>query len=167
MEKLNVGTEWLAKKLAYALASIHMRACIDGCDIEVVLGSRPARLYLPFEELENIKDVDAIGALEEQPFRTHDFRRRYIKVCIIDCNQVKPFKKTLEDIPNLVDAFCSNEPYFLRPRRAGVSQDVELWGTFSKQYVMYCAEVGDFERELGEAFIIEVVNTLTRNVNNG
>jgi len=108
------------------LAQFHMTARNDARGIKVVLGA-------------NITED-----LNPQTRREH-------RAWVIHFNQVREFDFTEEQIPLLVDGFFTNEAHFPRARPADPHYNV-----FSKAYVEECGKVGEFARQLGCKFVVEL-----------
>ncbi|KAJ5888170.1 hypothetical protein N7495_008211 [Penicillium taxi] len=77
VEELQLDAAEFSKEMAVGLAIIHWEACMDGMDVEFVLGSEASFSDLPLV-LENFKGVE--------PFKipSRDFERRQIHLWMLD-----------------------------------------------------------------------------------
>ena len=130
MEDLALETSELAAEMALGLAVVHWEACIDGMDMEFVLGSSAMGTM---ERPRPHVDV----SVEPYNHKTINFRRRAIHLWMLDFDKANLISFTEEDVKKkLVPAFIGNDPYYPTPYL-----NQELWGEFSSTYLKASAVI--------------------------
>ncbi|KAJ5945299.1 hypothetical protein N7516_005467 [Penicillium verrucosum] len=133
IEELELEAIQLSEEMAIGLATIHWKACLDGMDMEFVLGSATTNGELP-TVVENFKTV--------APFDipAGDFKRRQVHLWMLDfdkadqlCLHVKESWKSCCD--KMVTAVTANDPYFPNPAATGTLEE-KLWDTFERAYLL-------------------------------
>ncbi|KAJ5486537.1 hypothetical protein N7530_000837 [Penicillium desertorum] len=135
IEELGLEVEAIqfSEEMAIGLATIHWKACLDGMDMEFVLGSAATNGELP-TVVENFKTV--------APFDipAGDFKRRQVHLWMLDfdkadqlCLHVKESWKTCCD--KMVTAVTANDPYFPNPAATGTLEQ-KLWDAFERAYLL-------------------------------
>jgi hypothetical protein len=168
--------EEVASNMGKALAIMHWRVGTDARDIEFVLGSAPALVEetpIPSTRLEELKEP--ISTWSE--VTGHNFRRRAIRLWMLDFNQCRYIKPDNDGIATAVQAFFINDPYFPRPLTANSSEQ-RLWKRFQQGYLEVGKKAilismkeqrpwkGEFEMDLPERFIKACVNEEQRRIKN-
>ena len=123
----------VAEIMGQALALLHWWVGTDARDVEFVLGSSPT--YLP----QQLDIPLAFSALPSHKTNTRErveipnFRRRAIRLWLLDFNQCLQIKRDETAIQLAVDAFFENDPYYPRPFRNVPAQE-GLWDRFRGGY---------------------------------
>jgi len=158
MLELNLPVSLYAHAIGEALATIHWGACVDGYDIEFVLGGEgnagtscnenvTHSLQLTEEQVCNMTSNDEM----DSAVRTN-FKQRATHIWVLDFNLCSFWRREIgyEDpdalISHLVQAFFQNDPYYPRPH-CNDGNDQSLWSTFSVSYRQKGNEIlGEDER---------------------
>lgn len=131
IEELQLEAIQFSEEMAIGLAIIHWKACLDGMDMEFVLGSATTNGELPTVG-ENFETVE--------PFciPAGDFKRRQVHIWMLDFDKadrlnLKESWKTCCD--RMVTAVTANDPYFPNPAATGILEH-NLWEIFERAYLL-------------------------------
>jgi hypothetical protein len=128
MRQLDLDIDRLVQEIAIGLAIVHWQACLDGRDIEFVLGA-PAETPLPPSRPENIDSSFEPASDSDIAFE----KERASQMWILDFDKTRRF--SLEDpeseiLAKLIPAVHGNDPYYPNP-----TIDREVWELFALAYV--------------------------------
>ncbi|KAH9904391.1 hypothetical protein F4778DRAFT_732310 [Xylariomycetidae sp. FL2044] len=107
---LGLDAEAFASAMAESLATLHWSAKIDAFDVEYILGSAPT---------EAERERPELRAADNHP---PNFRRRTVRVWLLDFNQCQPITLDEAGVDKCVIAFYMNDPYFPRPSADAASK---------------------------------------------
>jgi hypothetical protein len=134
--ELEVEAIQFAEEMAIGLATIHWKACLDGMDMEFVLGSAATNGELP-TIVENFKTV--------APFDipAGDVERRQVHLWMLDFDKAEQLclKKSWKSCcDKMVTAVTANDPYFPNPAAMGTLEQ-KLWDTFERAYLLAASDL--------------------------
>lgn len=127
MTQLGLDTRRLVKEMAIGLSVMHWQACLDGRDIEFVLGTSDKRPALP----PTIFDVEDVS----KPFDISDIdsKQRLTRMWVLDFDKTRRFSMedtNAEILGKLIPAVHGNDPYYPNP-----TLDENLWNVFANTYI--------------------------------
>ena len=133
IEELDLDAEAMqfSKEMAIGLATIHWKACLDGMDMEFVLGSAAKDGELP-TVIENFKTVLPFG------IPAGDFKRRQVHLWMLDFDKAEQLclkESWKSSCDKMVTAVTANDPYFPNPASTGTLEK-KLWDTFERAYLL-------------------------------
>lgn len=122
-----------AQSIGEAMAVLHYDVCIDGRDVEFVLGSAPAeskasRNVMSLSDVVNLCP-DSTSTRSTEP----DFRERIICLWLLDFDACLDIERNQKGIDLRVEAFCINDRYCPRPG-TGDQFIEDLWQHFVFHY---------------------------------
>ncbi|KAJ5554885.1 hypothetical protein N7461_003355 [Penicillium sp. DV-2018c] len=131
IEELQLEAVQLSEEMAIGLAIIHWKACLDGMDMEFVLGRATTD-----EELPSV--IEDFRAVEPFSVPAGVIRRRQVHLWMLDFDKADQLKLKESWKPccdRMVTAVTANDPYFPNPASTG---DLErrLWDTFERAYLL-------------------------------
>ncbi|KAJ5455296.1 Protein of unknown function DUF3669zinc finger protein [Penicillium sp. IBT 31633x] len=131
IEELQLEAIQFAEEMAIGLAIIHWKACLDGMDMEFVLGRAMTNGELP-TVVGNFKTVEPFGIPATDPERrqVHLWMLDFDKADRLDLNG--SWKSCCD---KMVTAVTANDPYFPNPAAAGTLEHT-LWETFERAYLL-------------------------------
>ena len=127
MTQFGLNTKRLVKEMAIGLSVVHWQACLDGRDIEFVLGISDERPAFP----PTIFDVENVS----KPFDISDIdsKQRSTRMWVLDFDKTRSFSMedtNAEILGKLVPAVHGNDPYYPNPML-----DKNLWNIFANTYI--------------------------------
>lgn len=127
MTQLGLDTRRLVKEMAIGLSVVHWQACLDGRDIEFVLGTSDERPAFP----PTIFDVEDVS----KPFDISDIgsKQRSTRMWVLDFDKTRRFSMedtNAEILGKLIPAVHGNDPYYPNP-----TLDENLWNAFANIYI--------------------------------
>lgn len=135
MDFLGLELDMFASKMANTMALLHFGACMDGRDVEFVLGSRAEPIKSPrwqdFKTFAVSRDtLSPSASVEPGPL---SYCRRRVEMFVLDFNQCCSIEMTKEGMESAAEAFLVNDPYFPRPHTPDEANQ-KLWGHFCQVY---------------------------------
>ncbi|KAF2812949.1 uncharacterized protein BDZ99DRAFT_411298, partial [Mytilinidion resinicola] len=121
----------VAENMGRALAVLHWLVATDARDVEFVLGSAPTPKPVP------LAAKDVVGKAPRSTWEevtSHNFKRRAIRLWLLDFNQCRPISRDDESVKKAVQAFFENDPYYPRPLTK-TSTEQRLWTKFKAGYL--------------------------------
>ena len=148
----------VAETMGLALGVLHWSVGTDARDVEFVLGSAPTPTEIPLTYAQ-IRSMPASGSTWKQ-VKKHNFRRRAVRLWLLDFNQCQTMTRGGAGIAMAVRAFYENDPYFPRPHGAN-SFEEDLWRIFRTSYEKAGAwalrDASEREKALPIEFIAQLV----------
>lgn len=136
IEELQLEAIQFSEEMAIGLAIVHWKACLDGMDMEFVLGSAATNGELPtvVENFRAVKPFDVPAG---------DFKRRQVHLWMLDFDKadrlnLKESWKSCCD--RMVTAVTANDPYFPNPAATGTLEHT-LWDIFERAYLLAASNI--------------------------
>ncbi|EKV19309.1 hypothetical protein PDIG_03390 [Penicillium digitatum PHI26] len=131
IEELQLEAIQFSKEMAIGLAIVHWKACLDGMDMEFVLGSATTNGELPtvIENFRAVKPFDILAG---------EFKRLQVHLWMLNfdkANQLNLKKSWKSCCDKMVTAVTANDPYFPNPASTGTLEH-KLWDTFERAYLL-------------------------------
>ncbi|KAJ5123998.1 uncharacterized protein N7515_007823 [Penicillium bovifimosum] len=157
VEELRLDAVQLSEEMAIGLAIIHWEACLDGMDMEFVLGRATTDGELPTV-------VENFGAVEPFSVPAGDTKGRQVHLWMLDFDKAYqlPLKESWKDswreswreswkrsCDMMVTAVTANDPYFPNPAATG-SLEHKLWDTFKRAYLLASSTIIHTQKGLPE-----------------
>lgn len=134
LEDIGLDIKQYAIEMALGLAAVHWGACLDGMDMEFVIGSTsPTLEQSPIPVIPNFQNIKPFSI----PAGNINLRRRPTHLWVLDFDKAEELDyidKWDESRAKLVTAVTANDPYFPNPSSDG-STEGDIWGVFEATYM--------------------------------
>lgn len=133
LEEIGLDIKQYAIEMALGLAAVHWQACIDGMDMEFVIGS--ASPTLDPTTISIIPDFQNIEPFSIPAGSNTDRRPTHLWVLDFDKAEALDYiNEWDESRAKLVTAVTANDPYFPNPASEGTTER-EVWDVFELTYM--------------------------------